>query len=210
MSRPLSTINQTASQDRVIRPVLLAELRFLEGTLYTHSAVGTINWNGHDWLGVGDMCDVGDIEEGVDVSARGTTLTLSGVPNNLIEIALQAKYRGRLAFLWLAFLTEGLEFADAPVQIFGGRMDTMNIAPTGETCTISVQVESRLIDLKRVRTSRYTMEEQVARHPGDLSLQFIARLADQPLYWGVPNAKTTSGSGTSVTPSMVRVGYFAL
>lgn len=199
MSRALGTTNAAQTVAATVRPAVLCELAFIGDPVRVHSGIGSFSWDSKTWAGVGDFGGVSDVEEGADISARGITLTLSGVPSELLAHSLATQYRGRGVKLWLGFLNESGAFVANPYQIFGGRMDTMTIEDSGETSTISVQCESRLIDLRRPRVSRYTHEEQIARHPGDLGLEFVARLAEKPLYWGIPNA-TSSGSNVKGPP----------
>ena len=63
-------------------------------------------------------------------------------------------------------------------------MDLMNIDDGGQTCTISVSAESRLIDLDRTRERRYTSEDQKIDFPNDKGLEFIADLQDKEIIWG--------------------------
>ena len=63
-------------------------------------------------------------------------------------------------------------------------MDQMTIAEGPETSTIALSVESRLIDLERIRTRRYTSEDQKRRFPGDLGLDFVNSIQDKELFWG--------------------------
>lgn len=199
MSRSLGTTNATRTTAKVVNVIVFCELDFVGETIRVHSNIGSITWDSKTWLGVGDFGGFSDVEEGADISARGITLTLSGIPSNLLTHALASNYRGRSAKLWFGMLSAAGVLDAAPYQIFGGRVDTMTISDEGETSTISVACENRLIDLRRPRVSRYTHEEQIARHDGDLGLSFVARLAEKPLYWGIPNSKTAS------TPSTPRV-----
>jgi len=63
-------------------------------------------------------------------------------------------------------------------------MDQMTIAEGPETSQIAMTVESRLIDLDRVRLRRYTSEDQKSRFPGDLAFDFVNDLQDKEIFWG--------------------------
>ena len=63
-------------------------------------------------------------------------------------------------------------------------MDKMNIEEGPESSAIAVYVESRLIDLKRARTRRYTTESQKARFPQDLGFDFVEDLQQKKFTWG--------------------------
>jgi len=70
-----------------------------------------------------------------------------------------------------------------PVGPFGYRMDTMPSTYSGDEATLEVNCESRLIDLKRPRTKRFTDQEQKTLYSGDKGLEFIAGLQDKRITW---------------------------
>ena len=47
-----------------------------------------------------------------------------------------------------------------------------------------MQVENKLIDLKRSKVRRYTSEDQEQEYPSDLGLDFVPSLQDMELIWG--------------------------
>lgn len=197
MSRELGTANEAQTIAATVRPLAFAELDFSDGVVRAHSGLGAITWGGNEWHGVGEFGGIGEVEEGVDVAARGLSLALNGMPSTILPKALEANYRGRSAKLYLGFLDDTGALVGDPYQVFGGRMDTMQIEDAGESGSISVQCENRLIDFKRCRVSRYTNEEQLARYPGDSGLSFIAGIADKTLRWGPSNGNTASSSAIS-------------
>lgn len=52
------------------------------------------------------------------------------------------------------------------------------------TITISVTVESDLVDLERSKVRRFTDEDQKAIHPDDRGFEFVNRLQDTEITWG--------------------------
>ena len=181
------------------------ELRFWTG-------VGDLDFEGDTYTGTGDLMQISELQESSDIAARGATLTLSGIPSNLINLAIDEPYQGRIAKIKFGVFGQGVpdgsfltindagdylllndagdklktDYADtlALFDMFVGRMDQMTIADGGDTSTISLTVESKLIDLERARSRRYTDNNQQSRFPGDLAFQFVTRLQDENLTWG--------------------------
>jgi len=60
----------------------------------------------------------------------------------------------------------------------------MNIDEGPETATIAISIESRLIDLERARTLRFTDQSQKSRFPNDRGLEFVEDLQDKQFNWG--------------------------
>jgi hypothetical protein len=63
-------------------------------------------------------------------------------------------------------------------------MDVMTIDETGETCSITLTAENRLIDLERPRVRRYTSEDQKSLHPNDKGFDFVNSLQEAEIKWG--------------------------
>ena len=200
MSRGLTSGMQTAFAAATAFPIFFIECDFSTGNVYVWNGQGNLSWNSITWTGVGDFMGIDKVSEDSQVVARGIKLTLNGVPTAAISEAMVSNYRGRACKVWLgAFNSSGAIVAD-PQQIFGGRMDQMTINDSGESCTIDLTVESRLIDLQRQRERRYTNQDQQFFYPGDTGLQYVAGLQDQPIYWGqaTPTAATTNASASNV------------
>lgn len=82
-------------------PCLIARLGFDSGTLYMWNGYGTLTWQGNDYIGGGNLVGVSTNEETQDLEAKGIILTLSGIPSNLISLALTERSRGRPFKMWL-------------------------------------------------------------------------------------------------------------
>lgn len=199
MSRNLPSAVATAIAATKVHLAFFAEFQFASGTLRMWSGHGDKSWNSQTWTGGGDHVGISPIDETTEIGAAGMAFTLSGVPSSLRALALADNYRGRLCKAWLAILDSSEAVVDA-YQIYGGRMDVMTIeASSPTTSIITLKSESRLIDLFRARTSRYTNAEQERLSAGDTSLSRVAKLAERPLPWGVPPAQAASSSGGSGT-----------
>lgn len=166
--------------------VNLVKLDFDSAPLYMNSSPYSLVFNGDTYLGVGNLGAISIIQEGTDLQARGIELTLSGIPPELISIALSETYQGRDCEIYLGFLASSHEHSSLiadPVQLGSWLMDTMDIV-MGKTATISLLAESRLIRWDKPRASRYTNEEQQHRFAGDKGLEFVAQMAEKQLVWG--------------------------
>jgi hypothetical protein len=70
-----------------------------------------------------------------------------------------------------------------PVEIFKGRVNQMNIE-AGETATVSLTVESRLVDWERPRVRRYNNADQQVAFTGDKGFEFVPQMVEKELIWG--------------------------
>jgi hypothetical protein len=153
------------------------------GPLYLWTGLGNLTIGGITYVGTGNMLQISEVKETADIAAAGATLTLSGIPTEILALALQEPYQGRLCYIKFGML-ENLGNPTSLTDLFVGYMDQMNIDEGPETSTIGLAVESKLIDLERPRVQRYTSASQKARYAGDLAFDFIPDLQDKPLSWG--------------------------
>lgn len=196
MSREITSAQSAAAAAASVRCELFCLLDFAGGVVRLWTGQGETSWGGATWLGVGTFGGVSPVEETRSVQANGVQLSLSGIPSELVALALTEHYRGRQASLWLAlYNTTTGAMLDTPLQIFSGIIDTMELNDSGETSTIVLSVESRLIDLERTRERRYTDEDQQELYPGDLAFEFVESLQNKDIRWGVaPSLGMLQGS----------------
>jgi hypothetical protein len=62
-------------------------------------------------------------------------------------------------------------------------MDAPSIDMDTNTCTISIDVEDKMVELNRSRGGRYTDQDQKARYPNDTGLEWTSYNMDQSIVW---------------------------
>jgi hypothetical protein len=206
MSRDLSTALSGSLEDNVVYPFFAIDLEFdSPNTLRLWTGYGTLVYEGVSYFGTGELLGISSVEETVEMAAKGATLTLSGVPSEVISLALQEPYQGRVCKINFGmFATDNLLQEDATsyillqdgakialesqqtslTEVFTGYMNQMNIEEGPDTSTIQLTVENKLVDLERPRVARYTSAYQKDKFNGDLGLDFVESLQDQKLTWG--------------------------
>ena len=185
MSRTITPAVLAELAAGVVRPAIFVESQFPSGYLRLWSGLGEITWGGRTWAGAGTLLNVGTIEETTDVVATGTTVTLSGIPTDLVSACISDARQGLPGQIYLGFLTAaGAVIAD-PVMAFAGRLDVPTIMDGADRCEIQITYESRLIDLNRAREWRYTHESQQQISPGDRGFEYVAGLQEREIRWGL-------------------------
>jgi len=181
--RNLTLGAQTALESSAVRPVFLVSCGFYDQTIYMWTGIGNLSWNGQTWVGVGNLGTISPIAEVIATQAQGITLSLSGIPQNLLNEALGQVTTAKQAQVYLGFLDNSGNIIADPIPAFVGLMDQPSIDLSTESATISISVENRLSDLNRARGGRYTEQDQRARHPNDGGLKYVAWLQDQFINW---------------------------
>lgn len=183
MTRDITTALRDQVTASALQPIALFEAVFDSGALRFWTGYGEITWNGVVWNGSGNLIGVDEMTESQELKAIGTSVTLSGIPAELISVALAEDYQGRPCAIYFGAMQNGALVAD-PYKIFGGILDVMEIDEAGETASITLTAESRLIDLERPRERRYEHEDQQALFAGDLGLEYVPTIQDVPIIWG--------------------------
>lgn len=183
MSRELSATLEAMSTGAQACIVLLVLLDFTGGSLRVNNSAIDIEYDGHTWLGVGRVGGIEPVEEGAELQMYGVSMRLSGVDTALIATTMTEAYQGRPCKLWLAPLDATHRVSDDPVMIFSGRMDVMAIE-LGQTATITLSAESRLVDWERPRTRRFNSEDQAIDWPNDRGFDFVPGLVEAEIRWG--------------------------
>jgi hypothetical protein len=206
MSRDLDPSTIKAISQEVVRPFFAVELKF-DGneTLRMWTGQGTLVLDdGTQWIGAGNLLDISSIEETAEMAVKGATITLSGVPSEVLSLALSEPYQGRVCNIYFGAFSSGsllketgnyillqdgsrinVETGEKGFnQLFSGYMDQMNIDDSAETSIIELKVENRLIDLERARVARYTKYYQKSVYPYDDGLNFVEDLQTRKVPWG--------------------------
>lgn len=205
MSRDLSVNTIENISENVVYPFFATELRFDGNIVRMWTGQGTLVLaDGSEWVGLGQLLNISAIEETSEMSVKGASISLSGIPSNLLSLALSEPYQGRIAKIYFGTFQQGsilqetsdyillqdgsrinLESTSTGFnELFSGYMDQMNIEESGDTATIEMMVENKLIDLERARVARFTSGYQKSIYPGDLGMDFIEDLQDKKISWG--------------------------
>lgn len=192
MSRTVPAALLTALSQPEVQPFYAVEALFddTDDTRWDESGYAAENairlWTGYGdktiasntYTGSGNVMSISGFEEVADLAAKNITITLNGVDSSLISLALSEPYQRRLCRVYF-----GTDDTTA-IEVFTGFMNTMSIEDSGETSTITLTVESKLVALERASNRRYTHENHVARHSGDTFFSYVADMQDKDIVWG--------------------------
>ena len=194
MSRTLTSGMQAVATADIVRPIFLVRMVFdsseSPNELNLWSGVGDLTYDSETYTGVGDLLSISSVTETADMQASGINVVLTGVKSSLVVIAKDHEYQGRpLTVMLGAFDTSGSLIAN-PTTVFAGFMDTMTIAESGDTSTISIAVENKLIAFERSKIRRYTAEDQKIDHPTDKGFEFVTSIVQKEIIWGRASGRT--------------------
>lgn len=174
MSRtvPLDILNALAQPE--VEPFYAVEIDLDSGPLRLWTGYGDRTIDGNTYTGGGNLVAISGLEEVADLSAKNITLTLNGMPSSVVSLALQEPYqRRKVRVLW------GVRGVSDFVEVFSGSLNQMVIEDGPESGTISVTVDSKLVELERASNRRYTSLSHKTRYPTDTFFDFVAQIQDK-------------------------------
>lgn len=195
--RPLGSNALAASLAGHTTTVNLIELALDTGTIRLATGQWTLPWNGFDWLAVGRVLEIGEIEETAEIRAPGVKIVVSSVDDSLREVAQDAQYAypNRPLTIYTAFLGANNQILDTPDIAWRGRISTMRIIDkANKDGSARVEIIGRNRFGKRIRQSterRLSDEQQRARYPNaggagvpDEGLKFLATIGERIFTFG--------------------------
>jgi len=187
MTRDLTTSTINNIQQNIVYPFFAVELKFEEDTLRMWTGLGTLTTSdGSEWMGAGNLLEISAVEESSEIASKGATIVVSGMTSEVVSLALQVPYQGRVCNIYFGTFDNGDQTTALSNfnEIFSGYMDQMNISEESETSSIEILVENKLVDLERARIARFTSTYQKSKYPNDNGLNFVEDLQDKDIKFG--------------------------
>ena len=207
MTRPATTALLNALAADAVEPFFAVKLEFDSGTTRIWTGMGDLAFDAgsgsETFLGGSSLVSIQPNEETADTQANGCSFALNGIESANISLALTEDYQGRNATLFLGAFSSGAVVAD-PYVLFKGFMDTMDISDNGETASIQVKAESRLVSLQKARMRRFTDQDQKLIDSTDKGLEYVVSLQNKTIAWG------SGKPDNNGAPTLPNIGQFPL
>jgi hypothetical protein len=190
MPRDITTTFLNALIAPVIRPALFFQVTFANETVYFWTGTYPITWNYQEWVGLGGALTLSPVEEVATVEAKGISISLSGIDNNLLNEAVSQFQVGLPVFVYFGLFDENGNLLPNPVNCFAGFTDQPTVDMDANTSTITMAVESRLMDMNVPIPYRYDAITQAVLYPNDMAFSFVNSIQNVQFYWGMPATST--------------------
>lgn len=176
-STPASLL--TALSQPEVEPFYAVEMDFDSAPVRFWTGYGERTIFSETYIGTGNLLNISGLDEVNDLSAKNITLQLSGVPTDLVSLALQEPYQRRACKVYF-----GTTDTSTPIEVFSGLMDVMSIEDSGDASTITLTVESKLVRLEKASNWRYTNENHQSRYADDTFFSYVSGLQARDIVWG--------------------------
>jgi hypothetical protein len=169
--RTIPPAMQAALDSGHFYPVTMVHLDWPVAPVFAHGGVGTIEFEGEDWLGVGEFGQIQLPEESPSLAATAAGIRLVGVPPAILAM-LDDPIRNRAARVLFGVVTTrgGNVLVADPVEVFAGYMDAMRYVGkvSGLKILHGIELQAATGPSARSAASFYhSYEDQITAFPGD-------------------------------------------
>jgi len=183
--KTLTTTVDNLLRGSSLRGCLLVELTLPAATERLWSGIGTLTWNGNDFVGIGKLGRIVGAGETAEVRTTETSYQMNGIIDSVaLNDFISNPVRNGIAKAWLVFLDDNEQVIPNPILIDETILDTASVhyAASGEA-TLTLRGTSAVFDFRRPRGRNLTNEQLQADYPGDTGLDRIPGLANRGVSW---------------------------
>lgn len=181
--KPLGANAAAALASDAVKACAFVQFDFTSGTHRYTTLPYTTTWNGQSWFGLGNLAELSEIRETEALTAVGVKATLSGIPASFVSLALSEPIQSKPCTIWFAALGDDNQVLDTPPVEFQGSVDNPGIVINGGTCSVTINIESKLADFSRPKVRRYNDADQQHQYPGDRFFEFVPQMTEKELVW---------------------------
>jgi len=182
MARGLTSSIKTELATGVIDPVLLVEIEFGTPVYLTNAPfdiTSSVSGSSRTYLTNGHLKNI----TGINETKNSLQLTLSGVDQTYISIALSENIINKEVYIYRGFLDANNALIADPFLLFFGTIDEYRISDTTSTANLVLNLTSHWGNFEKTSGRVTTDNSQQRFFSGDKGMEFAA-LTVRDIKWG--------------------------
>ena len=186
MARGLTSAVKTELATGNIDPVLLIELGFSTPVYLTNASfdiTSSVSGSSRTYLTNGHLKNITGINETNKPTKNSLQLTLSGVDQTYISIALSENIINKEVYIYRGFLDANNALIADPFLLFFGTIDEYRISDTTSTANLVLNLTSHWGNFEKTSGRVTTDNSQQRFFSGDKGMEFAA-LTVRDIKWG--------------------------
>ena len=186
MARGLSSSVKTELATGVIDPVLLVEIEFGTPVYLTNAPfdiTSSVSGSSRTYLTNGHLKHITGINETNKPTKNSLQLTLSGVDQTYISIALSENIINKEVYIYRGFLDTNNALIADPFLLFFGTIDEYKINDNTNTANLVLNITSHWGNFEKTSGRVTTDNSQQRYFSGDKGMEFAA-LTVRDIKWG--------------------------
>ena len=186
MARGLTTAVKNELATGVIDPVLLIEIDFNTPVYLTNASfdlTSSVSGSSRTYVSNGHFKNITGINETNKPTKNTLSLSLSGVDQTYIQIALSENIINTEVYIYRGYLDTSNALIADPFLLFFGTIDEYKITDTTETSNLVLQITSHWGNFSKTSGRVTTDNAQQRFFSGDKGMEFAA-LTARDIKWG--------------------------
>ena len=186
MARGLSNSVKTELATGVIDPVLLVEIEFSTPVYLTNAPfniTSSVSGSSRTYLTNGHLKNISGVNETNKPTKNSLQLTLSGVDQTYISIALSENIINQEVYIYRGFLDTNNALISDPFLLFFGTIDEYRISDNTDTANLVLNLTSHWGNFQKTSGRVTTDNSQQRFFSGDKGMEFAA-LTVRDIKWG--------------------------
>ena len=186
MSRGLTSSVKTELATGTINPVHLIHLNFATPLYLTDcgfALTSSISGSSRTYTSSGHLLGISNVQEGTEPIKNSLNISLSGVDQSYISIALNENIINSSVQIYKGFLNSSNALIADPFLLYEGFIDQYSIEDDTNTAGIGLQVTSHWGNFEKVSGRNSSDVSQQRHFSGDKGFEFSA-LTVQDIRWG--------------------------
>jgi hypothetical protein len=186
MARGLTSAVKTELATGVIEPVILLEIGFSTPIYLTNASfniTSSVSGSSRTYLSNGHLKTITNINETNRPTKNTLAISLSGVDQTYINVALAENIINDNVYIYRGFLDSNLALIADPFLLFFGTIDEYKIADNTTTANIILTVTSHWGNFSKISGRTTTDNSQQRVFSGDKGMEFSA-LTVKDIKWG--------------------------
>ena len=186
MARGLTSSIKTELATGVIDPVLLVEIEFATPIYLTNAPfdiTSSVSGSSRTYITNGHLKNITGINETNKPTKNSLQLTLSGVDQTYISIALSENIINKEVYIYRGFLDANNALIADPFLLFFGTIDEYRISDTTSTANLVLNLTSHWGNFEKTSGRVTTDNSQQRFFSGDKGMEFAA-LTVRDIKWG--------------------------
>lgn len=160
-------------QGRVIWPAIALHLDYPPAPVRAWSGIGTIQYDGHNWLGVGSLGEIEGFEEVDDIKSTSIKASLINIPDKEFSESASLPLRGHPLSVHLLLFDPDFGTIVSGFRLWRGFVDSVAAFIEPGSSGLAITGASDMAVIRKSPGLLYDSESQKALYSDDTSLRFV-------------------------------------
>lgn len=181
--RALDATLKASAESTEFNYCVLIDLAFPSGNVRLHNSVGTLNFGGNDYFGVGGFGSIDAMIDTLSLVDQPIKLTLSSITQDIIDAIKIDDIYDRDCDIYIGALDADGQLEGTPDNWVSGYMENSALM-VGSQNAVTISIKTRASKLRQRNNRRQTLEHHQIEFPTDRFYEFLPYTMNADVEWG--------------------------